>query len=111
MLVGNEPGKGPVYGMMTIAADGDDADRFTTVTSMSYPFADDEEVRSGSGLVYTGFQWRGSSQRGNRESFREVMMVERDWRSMSGRWFRGDYDEFEVNVTLTSWLVPSLIVV
>jgi len=31
---------------------------------------------------------------------REVMFIERDWSSMSGRWFTGAYDEIGIDVTL-----------
>jgi quinohemoprotein amine dehydrogenase len=52
--------------------------------------------------VYTGFQWRGRSfeRSGDDVGMREVMLVERDWREMSGRWFTGNYDEIGLDVTL-----------
>jgi hypothetical protein len=31
---------------------------------------------------------------------REVMMVDRNWRSMEGRWFNGGYDEIGIDVKL-----------
>jgi quinohemoprotein amine dehydrogenase len=56
--------------------------------------------------VYTGHQWRGrSAETGQRDAadsaWREVMHVEPGWQEMSGRWFRGAYDEFGIDVTLT----------
>jgi quinohemoprotein amine dehydrogenase len=50
--------------------------------------------------VYTGFQWRGRSTAGT-EALREVMMVERDGRTITGRFFGGGYDEKGLDVTLT----------
>ena len=59
-------------------------------------------TRQGRALVYTGFQWRGRSfeRSGDDVGMREVMLVERDWREMSGRWFTGNYDEIGLDVTL-----------
>jgi quinohemoprotein amine dehydrogenase len=60
-----------------------------------------EQVRrSGRTLIYTGYQWRGRSIEGSDEStaLREVMWVDRDWRSISGRWFTGGYDELGLDV-------------
>lgn len=85
--------------------------------------------RTGRAIVYTGFQWRGRSSalgtseasrlgirevQGGREEprsgtpggvsdeadLREVMFVDRDWRSARGRWFTGAYDEIGLDVTL-----------
>jgi quinohemoprotein amine dehydrogenase len=58
--------------------------------------------RAGKALVYTGFQWRGrGGVPGSDNVWREVMLVERDWREMSGRWFTGAYDEIGIDVKLT----------
>jgi quinohemoprotein amine dehydrogenase len=59
-------------------------------------------TRQGRSIVYTGFQWRGRSTVGSSEesALREVMTVDRDWKDMSGRWFRGSHDEFGLDVTL-----------
>ncbi|MGH7554545.1 MAG: quinohemoprotein amine dehydrogenase subunit alpha, partial [Longimicrobiales bacterium] len=35
------------------------------------------------------------------DAWREVMHIEPGWRSMTGRWFMGGYDEFGMDVTLT----------
>jgi quinohemoprotein amine dehydrogenase len=53
-------------------------------------------------VVYTGFQWRGRSFESSArdQQWREVVFVEPGWQEMSGRWFRGDYDEFGIDVTL-----------
>jgi quinohemoprotein amine dehydrogenase len=54
-------------------------------------------------VIYTGFQWRGRTMVGGDEatSLREVMFVERDWQSISGRWFTGAYEEIGLDVRLT----------
>ena len=53
-------------------------------------------------IVYTGFQWRGRSSTAGRDdsALREVMFVDRDWRTMEGRWFTGGYDEIGIDVKL-----------
>jgi quinohemoprotein amine dehydrogenase len=100
LLEGHEPGAGPVHGRMTITADPQSADEFTTEAAYTYTRHGRQVVRRGRAIVYTGFQWRGRSASSARDSLREVMFVERDWSTMSGRWFRGAYDELGLDVTL-----------
>jgi quinohemoprotein amine dehydrogenase len=59
-------------------------------------------VRTGQAIIYTGFQWRGRSSVAGSEGsdLREVMMVDRDWRTIEGRWFTGAYDEIGLDVKL-----------
>jgi quinohemoprotein amine dehydrogenase len=59
-------------------------------------------VRDGKAVVYTGHQWRGRSSAmasSTDSAWREVMSVEPGWQEMSGRWFRGGYDEFGIDIT------------
>jgi quinohemoprotein amine dehydrogenase len=100
-LAGYEVGKGPFYGSVTISADPADPDAFTTRASYVYGESGQRVQRSGRALVYTGYQWRGRSNPGEDSELREVMQVERDLRTMAGRWFNGAYDEFGSDVTLT----------
>lgn len=99
---GHHPGRGPVYGRMTVTATpGADA-RFTTETALVYPSDGTTVAQVGRAIVYTGFQWRGSSEAAADETaWRQVMLVERDWSAISGRWFRGAFDEIGLDVTLT----------
>ena len=100
-LSGHEPGKGAIYGTVTIEADSRSPDDFTTTTSYTYVETGERVTRTGAAIVYTGYQWRGRSNPGTDTELREVMHVERDLRTMSGRWFRGAYDEIGPDVTLT----------
>jgi hypothetical protein len=54
-------------------------------------------------MIYTGFQWRGRTTVGGDDAttLREVMLVDRDWRTVTGRWFAGGYDELGMDVRLT----------
>jgi quinohemoprotein amine dehydrogenase len=104
LLSGYEAGRGAFYGRVTVAKTPGADDEFTT--RASYHYARDGKVvtREGKSIVYTGFQWRGrSSEAGAKpdDSWREVMFVEPGWQEMSGRWFKGGYDEFGMDVTLT----------
>jgi quinohemoprotein amine dehydrogenase len=99
-LSGYEPGKGPIYGHVTITADARDPDAFMTRSTYVVPESGERVERSGQGLVYTGYQWRGRSNPGDESELREVMIVERDGRTMTGRWFAGAYDEVGVDVKL-----------
>jgi quinohemoprotein amine dehydrogenase len=97
-LSGHAPGRGPVFGAVQVRALSEDE----LETTSRWQYARDGEVveHTGRAIVYTGYQWRGRSGNDDGASLREVLFVERDWRSMSGRWFTGDYDEIGIDVTL-----------
>ncbi len=102
LLTGSELGKGNFYGRMTITKVANAPDEFTT--KATYRYARDGRVvtRTGKSIVYTGFQWRGRSMESAADTgMREVMFVEPGWQEMSGRWFKGAYDEFGLDVSLT----------
>jgi quinohemoprotein amine dehydrogenase len=100
ILSGNEPGKGTFYGRMTITNAG--PSEYTTRATYRFASSGASVVREGRSVVYTGHQWRGSSaETSNRDQrWREVIHLEPGWQEMTGRWFRGDYDEFGIDVTL-----------
>ena len=100
-ISGHEPGKGPLYGTMTISVDPSDADVFNTTSSYTYAESGEQIQRTGRTTVYTGYQWRGRSNPGSDNELREVMFVERDQQQIWGRWFRGDYDELGPNISMT----------
>jgi quinohemoprotein amine dehydrogenase len=106
-----QPGKGKGYGTLTIQATPA-PDEFTTKLQLYFPAKDSTLTRTGKGLVYTGYSWRGrensdtapppSADPGNNPTeWREAMMVSRDGNSMHGRWFWGGYSEFGLEVTLS----------
>jgi quinohemoprotein amine dehydrogenase len=101
-LKGYVPGEGPIYGRVEISR-GDAPDQVETTTTYTFPRNGRTVSRTGSSIIYTGYQWRGRSFEGPGEegTLREVMLIERDWQTMSGRWFTGAYDEFGPDVTLT----------
>lgn len=98
-LSGHEPGRGAVYGTVEIRPVAGRDDEFTTTARYRYAEDGATAERSGRGIVYTGYQWRGSSAEAG-QTLREVMAVERGWGAMEGRWFAGDHDEFGIDVTL-----------
>ena len=102
LLTGREPGAGPVHGRVTITPDPRAADEFTTEATYTYSRDGKRVTRQGRSIVYTGYQWRGRSTVGNAEesALREVLTVGRDWKEISGRWFRGAHDELGLDVTL-----------
>lgn len=100
-LSGWELGKGAIYGQVTVTPDAAAPEEFTT--SMTYRVARTGETitRTGRAIVYTGFQWRGrSTTSAENSALREVMMIDRDWRHMEGRWFAGGYDELGLDIKL-----------
>lgn len=101
-LSGHAPGKGPIVGEMIVSADPAAPDTFTTQTTYRLTSGGDAVVLKGASTVYAGFQWRGrdTSSTGTGDTWREVMLVSRDRRTMSGRWFTGAYHETGLDVTL-----------
>jgi quinohemoprotein amine dehydrogenase len=111
VVSGYQAGKGKAFGTLTIAATPA-PDEFVTKLQLYFPAKDSTLTRTGKGIVYTGYSWRGrekvdgapapSADPGsNPAEWREAMMVSRDGNSMHGRWFWGGYDEFGIDVTLT----------
>lgn len=100
ILSGKEPGKGTFYGRITITNAG--PAEYTTRATYRFASSGASVAREGRSVVYTGYQWRGrSAETGTRDQqWRETIHVEPGWQEMTGRWFRGDYDEFGVDVTL-----------
>jgi quinohemoprotein amine dehydrogenase len=113
-VTGSQVGKGPVYGRLQLKPVANTADEFTSEMTLIFPKSGERVVRTGQSIIYTGYQWRGrssvsaptSSANGNggatasAEDLREVMFVDRDWRTIEGRWFTGAYDEIGLDVRL-----------
>src|SRR5438105_12512207 len=95
-VVGSQVGAGPIYGVVTVAADASAPDTFTTEIRYTVARTGESVTRSGKAFVFTGYQWRGRAT-----DWRETLFVERDWKQMWGRWFTGAYDETGIDVTLT----------
>jgi quinohemoprotein amine dehydrogenase len=108
-------GKGPVYGRMQLRSAPNNPDEFTSDITLINARTGERVTRTGQAIVYTGYQWRGRSSAAGAtssavgdggatvaagEDLREVMFVDRDWRTMDGRWFTGAYDEIGFDVKL-----------
>lgn len=103
LLSGYEAGEGAVYGTVKITPNPSSGDEFTTQTSYTYARSGRTVSRQGRSIIYTGYQWRGRTMVGgdDKTSLREVMLIERDWQEIAGRWFAGGYDELGLDVKLT----------
>ncbi len=94
-------GYGRLFGEVVIEPAGTTGGEFSTRATLTYARSGEGITRQGTSVVYTGYQWRGRSELGGGgDPLREVMLVERDWQTISGRWFAGDYDEFGFDVQL-----------
>ena len=95
-------GRGQIYGEMVVDPTSVE-DEFTTRLTLRYVKDGSVVTRSGRGIVYSGYSWRGRSTSGDGKEpseNREAMFVSRDWATMEGRWFWGAYDEFGIDVLL-----------
>jgi quinohemoprotein amine dehydrogenase len=99
-------GHGAFVGEMTVTPSGDD---FTTTTTLRSLDTGATTTRSGKGLVYAGYSWRGTSTAPGRpvkpddlaSTLRETMWFSPDQNSAEGRWYWGEYHEFGLEVKLT----------
>jgi quinohemoprotein amine dehydrogenase len=109
LVNGYQKGKGRIYGEMVVET-GPSADDFTTKVTLRYASSGQEVKRSGKGVVYTGYSWRGRTKLEGSASvdpssspaeMKEALFVSRDGTSLDGRWFWGGYDEFGIDVHMT----------
>jgi quinohemoprotein amine dehydrogenase len=106
LISGNEPGKGPFFGEMTIEPSAT-GDSFTTKTKVTCGDGASVMASAGKALVYTGYNWRGRSTVEKAgpgpeapQAIREVMALSKDQNEFTGRWFWGVYSEFGMDVTM-----------
>ncbi|WP_088182564.1 quinohemoprotein amine dehydrogenase subunit alpha [Sphingobium sp. Z007] len=106
LVVASVPGKGRYVGELSIAA-GRQADEFTTRATLRSLTDGDTVNRTGTGIVYAGYSWRGSSTGAGAakpddltSAAREALWFAPDQQSAQGRWFWGDYQEFGYDVKL-----------
>ena len=99
-------GHGKYVGEMIVAA-GAKADEYTTTIRLQ-PLGEGPSIeRTGRGLVYAGYSWRGRSTGAAGSGagslpaeMHETMWMSPDGSQGMGRWFWGDYDEFGFDVEL-----------
>ncbi|MDE8653582.1 quinohemoprotein amine dehydrogenase subunit alpha [Novosphingobium album (ex Liu et al. 2023)] len=107
LVTASVPGKGRFVGEMTIAP-GTAPDEFRTTTTLRSLADGSTMTRSGNGLVYGGYAWRGRSGSGAgtggpdnlAAEVRETMHFTPDQQRAIGRWFWGEYHEFGYDVKL-----------
>jgi len=102
-------GHGKYYGELTIAQ-GAAPDEFTTTAKLQPVDGGPAITRTGAGLVYTGYSWRGRSKGATisanaapddfSREMREALWISPDQTWAEGRWFWGEYQEFGVDVKL-----------
>ncbi|MBZ9647227.1 quinohemoprotein amine dehydrogenase subunit alpha [Sphingobium sp. 3R8] len=106
LVVASVPGKGRYVGELSVSP-GKAADEFTTRSTLRSLSDGGTISRTGTGIVYAGYSWRGSSTGGAAarpddltSAARETLWFAPDQQSAQGRWFWGDYQEFGYDVKL-----------
>lgn len=105
VLSGTLPGKGKFFGETKIEGKSSDGS-YSTSTKLTF-ICGDTWSGAGSGIVYTGYAWRGRSKGDAKiagieatSGIREVMMLSRDQSELTGRWFWGTYQEFGLDTVM-----------
>lgn len=96
-VTGHEAGRGDVSGTLTVTRTG--ADEYSTVWRLAWDDGTSAE-RSGKGLLYAGYSWRGRARDADGAEWREVLLLDDTWQQLRGRLFSGAYDELGADVTL-----------
>lgn len=115
VLRATQLGKGDAFGHMVVTPVEGSPDEFSTEITYVNGRSGKQVTRTGRAIVYTGFQWRGRSTTSAApatpapaatpatevdSALQEVMFIDRDWRTIEGRWFTGGYDEIGMDVRL-----------
>ena len=118
LVTANIPGKGKYYGEMVMEP-GAAEDEFQTRVKLQSAKDGSSLTRSGQGLVYAGYSWRGRSKGSTpagaapddySKEMREAMWISPDQSSAEGRWFFGEYQEFGADVKMVRASTESTIV-
>jgi len=109
LIAAHIQGRGKYYGELTIAQ-GAAEDEFTTTVKLQPVSEGPAITRTGAGLVYAGYSWRGRSKGATTPAnplpgdlsseMREAMWFSPDQTWAEGRWFWGEYQEFGIDVKL-----------
>jgi quinohemoprotein amine dehydrogenase len=108
LVTAHIPGRGKYYGEMTMERGSAD-DEFVTRVKLQSATDGSSITRTGQGLVYTGYSWRGRSKGTGAagpapndlaKEMRETMWISPDQLWAEGRWFWGEYQEFGVDVKM-----------
>jgi quinohemoprotein amine dehydrogenase len=94
---GHETGRGDVIGTLQLTRT--DEDEYDLNWNLRWSDGSTAE-RSGKGVLYAGYSWRGRSRDADGTTWREVLLLDQQWQSFKGRLFTGSYDEIGVDVTL-----------
>ena len=87
-VIGNQPGRGSFEGVSDVSAEGDD----TYSYEFEITYEDGAtETGAGSGILYTGYEWRGTTTMGD-ATLREVQRVAEDGSGADGRFFAANSD-------------------
>ncbi|HTR37064.1 MAG TPA: quinohemoprotein amine dehydrogenase subunit alpha [Bryobacteraceae bacterium] len=109
LVTAYSPGHGRFYGEMEVTPVAGSDSEFTTSVKLTSVKDGSTLTRTGHGIVYAGYAWRGRSKGplpanaapDNLSSeVREVVTYSPDLSSAEGRWFWGEYQGFGYDVTL-----------
>ena len=94
---GHETGRGDIIGTLEMRRSGEDEYQLTWNLRWS---DGSTAVRTGKGVLYAGYSWRGRTTGEDGVNWREVLLLDDQWQQFKGRVFSGSYDEIGFDVTL-----------
>lgn len=108
LVTADIPGKGRYVGEVQVEP-GAAEDEFVTRVNLTSIKDGSKLSRTGTGLVYAGYAWRGRSKGAGpagatpddvSAEAREALLISQDQLSAEGRWYWGEYQEFGFDVKM-----------
>ncbi|MSR75505.1 MAG: quinohemoprotein amine dehydrogenase subunit alpha [Planctomycetes bacterium] len=99
-VAGHEVGRGDFTGQTLLERSG--ADSYSSRWTLNYADGSTAE-RTGKGVLYAGYSWRGRSQRAGADeadAAKEVLLLDESWNRLEGRVFHGAFGEIGADVVL-----------
>jgi quinohemoprotein amine dehydrogenase len=106
IVFGRIPGGGDYYGSLQVSAVR--AGEFTARYALRHANGKPMESRQSRVSLYTGYEWRGTSEQGA-TTRHEVFALSEDGQSLSGRWFDADHAEAGGDLTARRSVGPAAI--
>ena len=97
---GSQPGSGPIAGIVEFRPEGEANGNYDYETNLVHADGAPER-RTGAGVLYGGFSFRGRDRGDRLEARRAALLLSDNGQTLAGRLFSGRFGEDGLDVTLT----------